>query len=74
LAIQPAGEDRIAIGENVIPCTGTRTHVGRSGEIENFRLVKKLAYHPILKEYMLVGIVGSQAPAGYEDLTQIIDV
>jgi hypothetical protein len=73
LIIQPAGEDRITVGEHVLPCTGTRTHVKRSGEIENFRLVKELAYHPINKEYMLIGIVGSQEAAGYEDLTKTIE-
>ena len=68
--IQPAGENRIAIGEYVLPCTGTRTHVKRSGEIEGFRLVKEFSYHPILKEYMLVGIVGPQESAGYEDISR----
>jgi len=68
--IQPAGENQISIGGHVLPCTGTRTHVKRSGEIEDFRLVKEFAYHPILKEYMLVGIVGPQESAGYEDITK----
>ena len=39
--ISPAGEDRISIGTHQIPCTGTRTHVKHSGQIENFRLLKE---------------------------------
>jgi len=71
--IQQAGEDGITVGEHALPCTGTRTHVKRSGEIENFRLVRELAYHPISKEHMLIGIVDSQQAAGYEDLTKTIE-
>jgi hypothetical protein len=73
LPVTPAGEDVIAIGEHHFPCTGTRTHVKHTGQIENFRLVKHFDYHPILKQYMLIGIVGPQEPAGYEDITRVID-
>jgi len=73
LPITPAGENRIAIGEHVIPCTGTRIHVKRTGEIRNFRLVKNFNYHPISKEYLLIGIVGPREPSGYEDITRVID-
>jgi hypothetical protein len=71
--IQPAGENHISVGEHVIPCTGTRTHVQRSGEIENFRLVKHFSYHPIFREYLLVGIVGPHERAGYEDITESVE-
>ncbi len=69
LPITPAGEDRISIGEHVLPCTGVRTHVKHTGQIENFRLVKKFQYHPLLKQYMLIGIVGPREPAGYGEIT-----
>lgn len=69
--IAPAGEDRISIGTAEIPCTGTRTHVKRSGQIENFRLLPEFHYHPILREYMLVGTVGKNEPAGYEEITRV---
>ena len=69
--IAPAGEDRISIGDHQIPCTGTRTHVKHSGQIENFRLLKEFRYHPLLREYMLVGIVGRHEPAGYEEITRV---
>ena len=72
--IAPAGENRIAIGEHQIPCTGTRTHVKYSGEIEGFRLLKEFRYHPIFREYMLVAIVGTNEPAGYEEISRVPDL
>jgi len=48
----------------VLACTGTRTHVKTSGQIENFRLLKDLKYDPLSKEYLLVGIVGEKEAAG----------
>jgi hypothetical protein len=69
--IAPAGENRIAIGEHQIPCTGTRTHVKRSGQIECFRLLKEFRYHPIFREHMLVGTVGTNEPAGYEEISRV---
>ena len=69
--IEPAGENRISIGDSQIPCTGTRTHVKRSGQIESFRLLKEFRYHPIFREHMLVGIVGTNEPAGYEEITRV---
>ncbi len=66
-----AGEDRISIGGHRILCTGTRTHVKHTGQIENFRLLKEFPYHPIFHEYMLVGTVGSHEPAGYEEISRV---
>nr|MBP8972135.1 alanine-tRNA synthetase second additional domain-containing protein [Myxococcota bacterium] len=67
--IAAVGKDLIKIGDwSEMFCTGTRTHCARSGEIENFRLVKKYIYDPIWKEYMLVGIVGEKYQAGIEDM------
>jgi hypothetical protein len=69
--ISPAGEDRISIGGHEIPCTGTRTHVKHSGEIQDFQLLKEFRYHPLIREYMLVGIVGRHEPAGFEEITRV---
>jgi hypothetical protein len=71
VAISPAGEDRISIGGHEIPCTGTRTHVKHSGEIQDFQLLKGFRYHPLIREYMLVGIVGRNEPAGFEEITRV---
>ena len=62
------GKDRIRIGEKEMYCTGTRTHVKSSGEIEDFRLLKKYMFDPIWKEYMLVGMVGKKYRSGIEDM------
>lgn len=62
------GKDRIRIGDWEMFCTGTRTHVKASGEIEDFRLLKKYMFDPIWKEYMLVGMVGKKYRSGIEDM------
>lgn len=62
------GKDRIRIGANEMYCTGTRTHVKTSGEIEDFRLLKKFMYDPIWKDHMLVGMVGKKYRSGIEDM------
>jgi hypothetical protein len=64
----PVGADHIQIGDESIFCTGIRTHVQNSGQIENFRLVKQLRYHPIFQEYMLIGRVGYEENAGYDQI------
>ena len=71
LPVEITGEDRISFGADAIPCTGTRTHVKRTGEIERFHLLKEFHYHPITREHMLVGIVGSAEPAGYEEISSV---
>lgn len=68
LPIEAVGADHIQIGEASIFCTGIRTHVQNSGQIENFRLVKQLRYHPIFQEYMLIGRVGHEESAGYDQI------
>lgn len=66
--IQIVGKDKIRIGDWQMFCTGTRTHVKSTGQIEDFRLIKKFLYDPIGKEHMLVGIVGKRFRSGIEDI------
>lgn len=54
LPIGVAGPNHIYIGEWKMFCTGPRTHMKRTSEIENFRLVPEIMYDPIYKEHMLV--------------------
>jgi GTPase SAR1 family protein len=70
LAVEPAGDDVIRIGDALIYCTGTRTHVKSTGQIEQFRLVRELRYNPISHEYLLIGVVGRREPAGFEELME----
>jgi GTPase SAR1 family protein len=72
IPIMPVGADHIQIGEASIFCTGIRTHVQNSGQIENFRLVKQFRYHPIFQEYMLIGRVGYEESAGYDQILSTI--
>ena len=72
MTIDITGEDMIRIGSDDIFCTGTRTHVKSSGEIQNFRLLKKFRYSPIYKEYLLVGMVGHKEIAGYEEIADVM--
>jgi len=71
--IQTVGENRIRIGDHEIICTGTRTHVNSSGKIENFRLLHEYKYHPIFKEYLLVGMVGHREMTGLEEITDVVE-
>ena len=66
--IAGCGKDRINVGDWQMYCTGTRTHVKTSGEIEDFRLFKEYLFDPIWKEYMLVGVVGKRFHSGIEDM------
>ena len=55
-------ESHIRIGQSVYPCSGPRIHVGRSSEIENFRLARELAYDTMTESYCVVGFVGRPEP------------
>jgi hypothetical protein len=64
-------ENQIKFGDRKMFCSGTRTHVKSTGQIENFRLLKEFAYDPLDKVYMLVGIVGKRETVGMESLGYI---
>jgi len=72
VVIGAVGEDRIKIGEEMIPCTGVRTHVKSSGQIENFRLLKEFRHNLITGEFLLVGLVGRKEPLGFENINEFI--
>jgi hypothetical protein len=73
LAIVPADEEHIRIGDEIIECTGVRTHVKSSGQIESFRLLPELRFNPISQQHMLVGIVGdTQDEAGFDRVLKIV--
>ncbi len=70
--ITPSGDSHIKLGNDVIFCTGVRTHVKSSGRIENFRLFPEYKYDTISRDYMLVGIVGREEIAGFEEIVPVI--
>lgn len=51
-------EGHIHIGDASWECTGPRTHVRNSEEIENFRLLHDYIYDPKTQTYLIVGLVG----------------
>lgn len=74
IKIQPSREEHIKIGNHEMFCTGVRTHVKSSGQIKDFKLRKEYTYDPYTKEYLLVGRVGSNEVAGFEDIILEPDV
>lgn len=52
-------------------CTGPRIHVKNTAEIEDFRLVPEYKYDPLLKVYMLAGVVGKEEAADVADLNKL---
>jgi hypothetical protein len=68
IPIRPIEGNYIEIGDKTIYCTGKRIHVKSSGDIENFRLVRKFFYDPIQKEYLLVGLAGKEEVSGFTSL------
>ena len=72
LPIVPVGENHIRIGGEIMECTGVRTHVTSSGQIESFRLLPALRFNPIEREHLLVGIVGDgREDAGFDHILKI---
>ena len=54
-------------------CTGIRTHVKSTGQIESFRLLPELRFNPIDRQHLLVGIVGdSLEEAGFDRILKIV--
>jgi hypothetical protein len=68
------GEDAIMVGDIKIYCTGPRTHVDRTGQIENFRLLKEFRLNPLTNDFMLIGMVGQKTIAGFEDIIEYMDI
>ena len=73
LPITAADEDHIRIGDEVMECTGIRTHVKSTGQIESFRLLPELRFNPIDRQHRLVGVVGdSLEEAGFDRILKIV--
>ena len=74
LPISVGGEDAIKVGDSHIFCTGPRTHVRTTRQIEAFRLLKEFKFNYLTNEYMLVGMVGYQEIAGFEDINEYMEI
>jgi len=51
-------EAHIQLGDISWACTGPRTHVRNTEDIEEFRLVHEYTYDPKTKTYLIIGLVG----------------
>lgn len=61
LTISYHDSTHIKIGANIDQyCTGPRTHVNHTGQINHFRLLKEFVYDPQKNTYELVGIVSGE--------------
>ena len=58
LPISYVDDEHVRIGDIVHPCTGPRTHVKSTGEVEGFRLLHRIEYDPIEQCYLIAGRVG----------------
>lgn len=69
--IQYLDEEHIALGSDVIPCTGPRIHMRNTAEVEHFQLIPEFKYDPISKLYLMVGLVGADRPVDLQDLNKL---
>lgn len=60
IVINAHDETHIKVGEKIYSCRGPRIHVKRTGEIENFKLIKEFKYDPKTGNYLLAGLVGTE--------------
>lgn len=51
-------EEHIKIGDLSWSCSGPRTHVRNTEDIENFRLIPEYKYDPKTRTYLIIGLVG----------------
>ena len=61
LPITYIDNNHVSIGDHVHPCTGPRIHVRRTGDIQDFHLLRHFIYDRFGKQYLLVGCVGENA-------------
>ena len=53
-------EDHISVGDRIHYCTGPRTHVASTGQVQDFHLLWRFPYDRRNKRYLMVGIVGME--------------
>ena len=67
IPITPDKGDYIRAGDEKVFCSGKRIHVKRTGEIENFRLLKDFVYDKMSSQYLIVGVVGREEIDGFDE-------
>ena len=70
LPIDYVDESHVSIGGKIYDCTGPRTHVHTTGQIQGFCLLKHFIYDPDTKRYLMVACVGEKS----QELLASLDV
>lgn len=60
LPITYADETHVRIGEQLHYCTGPRTHVSSTGQVQDFRLLWRFLHDKLRNRYLLVGCLGER--------------
>lgn len=71
LPVTYVDENHVTIGTDSYACTGPRTHVTHTGQIENFRLLDHYIYDHLSGDYLLVGCVGEDADENIGKLAKV---
>lgn len=71
LPVNYVDEEHISIGKYLIPCTGPRTHVRNTGDIQDFRLLHEFVHDAANNRYLLVGCVGRNSAATLDRLKHL---
>ncbi len=58
LSVCYVDEGHITFGDDLWVCSGPRTHVRNTDEIENFRIIPEYKYDPKTNSYLIIGVVG----------------
>lgn len=68
MSVDYVDESHVRIGERLHGCTGPRTHVRSTGQVQGFRLLKHFVFDPYNKRYLLVGCVGEDSAEALKKL------
>ncbi len=71
LPIDYVDESHIRIGGLLHGCTGPRTHVRSTGQVQGFRLLKHFIFDPYARRYLLVGCVGEDSDSYLQRLDKV---
>ncbi len=72
LPVDYVDDGHISIGDTIHPCTGPRTHVRRTSEIVNFKLLHDFIYDRLDGRYLLVGCVGEDSESNISKIKHLI--
>ena len=70
LPVTYVDDNHVSIGGDLHLCSGPRIHVGRTGQIENFRLMHHFIYDRFKRRYLVVGCVGEKS----DELLKQLDI